>query len=314
MLPLTPAFVFPAAPVVYVSGNWWPRSCLGGAFVSAFIARGVLLACDGSDNPNGDDVGAQDPPKSSFLLLFWELSLYFPLYLSLSLSHTVSLPYQRKWGGRGFKLLPGDEIRCSQQAVGRGGGGWSGPCWNPYLCPSHTCERKTGPECSLIMMYLWVPWAVQCHAPSLSPPSASPRRRMGQLCTYSAGVMSPLCVLHIKSFMEAIKCTLNGKELAESMYNWISSYDGGALQDEVNAITSGFLLSSSLALSLPPSLPPSAIRFGCMTWLNHPSSHTLLLWSNLCAAKVRMNPSLVTRWYPQRLLGTWCIGADSSSQ
>lgn len=25
----------------------------------------------------------------------------------------------------------------------------------------------------------------------------------------------PLCVLHIKSFMEAIKCVLNGQELAE---------------------------------------------------------------------------------------------------
>lgn len=48
--------------------------------------------------------------------------------------------------------------------------------------------------------------------------------RAAALC--STDVMSRFCVLHIKSFMEAIKCTLNGEELAEWMYNWISSYDG----------------------------------------------------------------------------------------
>lgn len=35
----------------------------------------------------------------------------------------------------------------------------------------------------------------------------------------------PHCALHIKSYMDAIKCAVNGQELAEWLYNWISSYD-----------------------------------------------------------------------------------------
>lgn len=49
------------------------------------------------------------------------------------------------------------------------------------------------------------------------PPAIHPvlsKRRQGS-CALSADVMSLFCALHIKSFMEAIKCMLNGEELAE---------------------------------------------------------------------------------------------------
>lgn len=59
------------------------------------------------------------------------------------------------------------------------------------------------------------------------PKSASPWRRP-DICMLAGGSVSRplLCALHIKSFMEAIKCVVNGQELAEWLYNWISSYDG----------------------------------------------------------------------------------------
>ncbi len=151
-------------------------------------------------------------PEHGFLslLLLLPLCLMFPPFL---------LSEGRCAGG--LKLLSSDKIRRFLLAGdNKSAGRYNSFCartiyihgqdelwtWNGLWCLCNTDIFESGP---LLLQ------SIQCYRND---------GRAAVLC--STDVMSLFCALHIKRFMEAIKCTLNGEELAEWMYNWISSYDG----------------------------------------------------------------------------------------
>lgn len=146
--------------------------------------------------------------------------LLFPLLCSLSSCLILSyVSYQEPVLWSGPELSSGYEIRpfipCGLHA-------WQ---HNNTKVLVRAQLQKRAPNGAVIMMYSFQDIDVRhCHPPPRVARLSWCWQR-GSCCSSPPfGVMSAgLCALHIKSLMEAVKCVLNGKELAEWKYNWISA-------------------------------------------------------------------------------------------